>query len=404
MESIDVREARRIALFAAGLLAPVAAGLPCRVPARGRRRDRAPHAIIERFGYLQLDSVAVTGARSHAIVLGSRLEGYGAAAAESLLVPGGALFEYWGHEASWIPLSLYPAFAFRRREYRLHPWWGDVLGEHRVLADRLMARLEREGPLRSLDLEGRPRHHGWGGRKLAQRVLGALWSAGEVAVRERRSFQRVFDLTERVIPRDLRAVSLDLESGIETLLARAVDGHGWGTTGTLAATWRLRRGTHDIDQALARMAEAGRIVPCLLRAGKRRVQGWTTSAMLERLPYLSRLRPRRGRGVLLSPFDPILWDRTRVERLFRFAHRLEIYKPAAERRYGYYCLPLLAGDRLVGRVEVRAARGVERLEVVSTHFEPWLTAREHRQAERALDHALGRFAAFTGLERGPGVG
>ena len=139
----------------AGLLAPRHLGLPERAGVRSAQARERCHRIVEYFGYLQIDTVAVSGARTHCIVLASRLPGLDAALAETLLAPGAPLFEYWGHEACWLPLSLYPCFAWRRKQYRVHPWCGDVLREHRRLARSIVKRIECEGALRSLDLEGR---------------------------------------------------------------------------------------------------------------------------------------------------------------------------------------------------------------------------------------------------------
>src|SRR5688500_9257320 len=127
MDTLSLRAARRLALARAGLLSPETTGLPRRARGHGPSAFAAAHAVIGRFGYLQLDTVSVAGARSHTIVLLSRLEGLAASVGEELLTPGAPVFEYWGHEASWIPLALYPAFEFRRREFRRHPWWGDLL-------------------------------------------------------------------------------------------------------------------------------------------------------------------------------------------------------------------------------------------------------------------------------------
>ena len=140
-----------------------------------------------RFGYLQLDTVAVAGARSHAIVLLSRLDGFDPALAEALLQPGEPLFEYWGHEACWLPIELYPVFAFRRQDFQQHPWWGDLIGQHPRMAENLTRRIREEGPLRSLDLEGRG-SRGWWDLKIAKRMATALWSAGVLAIRERAIF------------------------------------------------------------------------------------------------------------------------------------------------------------------------------------------------------------------------
>lgn len=393
IESIDVAQARRLALAGAGLLAPHRLGLPERAAVRDAQARERCHRIIGHFGYLQLDTVAVSGARTHCIVLASRLGGLDAALGETLLAPGAPLFEYWGHEASWLPLSLYPCFAWRRRQYRTHPWWGDVLREHRGVARSILKRIECEGALRSLDLEGRS-GAGWWDLKLSRRIAESLWLAGRLAIRERRSFQRSFDLVERVIPAGLRSRRMSTAAAFDTLLLRALTGHGWASTGTLAATWRLKKCRDRIHASLERLRETGRILPCALRTAGRALPGWIRAEDLERLPELERLRPRRDRGVLLSPFDPLLWDRARVRILFDFEQRIEIYKPARRRRYGYYCLPVLAGERLIGRVDLKAQRKEGKLDVLSTHFE---SAKPGARDRQALVRALDRFSASVAL-------
>ncbi|MCA9720283.1 MAG: winged helix DNA-binding domain-containing protein, partial [Myxococcales bacterium] len=226
MEGLTTRTAARLALARAGLLNPAWTGLPARVSPRAGAASSLPAALahIERAGYLQLDTVAVAGARSHGIVLASRLEGYRAAHAETLLTPDSALFEYWGHEASWLPIELYPAFAFRRAAFAVHPWWGDLLEEHSQQARALVERIRAEGPLRSADIEGSSRGGFWN-LKLSKKIATALWSSGELAIRERRGFLRAYDLCERVIPARARARPLPLADSLRVLLERALAGH-----------------------------------------------------------------------------------------------------------------------------------------------------------------------------------
>jgi len=350
-------------------------------------------AVIRRFGYLQVDTVAVSGARSHAIVLMSRLEGFAPSLGEQLLTPGLPLFEYWGHEASWIPLELYPAFEFRRQEYRHHPWWGDVLGENPGVAAKILERIRDEGPLRSLDLDGKS-GAGWN-VKLTKMVALALWSRGDLAIRERRNFQRIFDLAERVIPSELRQHPQDPENAIPALLLRALAGHGWAQTGTLAATWRFRNMKHQISSALIRMRESGEIVACeLVGEDGERTPGWIRSVDLDLGQSLARLRPRMDRGVLLSPFDPLLWDRPRVKRLFDFHQVLEIFKPKSTRIYGYYCLPVMAGDQLIARVDLKAHPKSGDLEVLALHHEK---KKPSREAGNAVSTAIARHAGALQL-------
>jgi uncharacterized protein YcaQ len=399
MEILTVREARRLALARAGLLKPSWTGFPHRAAGRGVRARAAAAAVIARFGYLQLDTVSIAGARSHAIVLLSRLRGFDPELAEQLLQPGAPLFEYWGHEASWIPLDLYPAFEFRRREFRHHPWWGDVVGEHPQVARTLRRRIRIEGPLRSVDMEGRG-SRGWWDIKIAKQVASALWSSGEWAIRERRSFQRTYDLAERVIPQAIRAHPLHKRDGLEVLLLKALEGHGWATAGTIASTWRLANRKPEIESTLDRLAARGAIGPCVLESPKGRpTPGWIRPDDRELAARLARLRPRADRGVLLSPFDPILWDRARVSRLFGFDQVLEIFKPAARRTYGYYCLPVLAGERLVARFDLKAHRKDGTLRVLSCRFEGTGTARPAQAEDGEAAHtALDRYAGALGLE------
>jgi uncharacterized protein YcaQ len=398
METLSLLAARRLALARAGLLKPAWTGFPRRAAGRGRRARAAACRVIQRLGYLQLDTVAIAGARSHAIVLLSRLAEMAPQLAEELLGPGEPIFEYWGHEASWLPLDLYPVLAFRRREFRHHPWWGDLVGRHPRVAAQLLQRIRDEGPLRSVDMEGRG-GRGWWDLKLTKKVATALWSSGELAIRERRNFQRVYDLAERVIPEVWRRAEIPEPAALERLLLLALQGQGWATTGTLARTWRLRNRRPDILAALDRLTEQAEIVPCSLVAeGHGSSPGWIRPQDLELAARLERVRPRRGRGVLLSPFDPLLWDRGRVQRLFAFDQVLEIFKPAPKRLYGYYCLPVLAGDRLVARFDLKAEAKAGRLRVLSSRFESPDGGRPALAADReAARSALQRYSRALGL-------
>lgn len=398
--SIDVKRARRLALARAGLLKSKWTGLPATSRTHGRDAERRIHTIIDRFGYLQLDAVSVSGARSHSIVVTSRLRGLRSRTVESLLYRGAPLFEFWGHEACWLPMELYPAFEFRRKAMRVHPWWGDLLTEHRKIADELLARVRDEGELRSVDMEGE-RGPGWWNLKLRKRVAEALWSAGELAIAARKNFQRVYDLPERVIPDAPRTEPLAEADALELLLSKALDGHGWATSGTLSATWRLRNMRSEITGALERMRERGDIIACTLHSKERPVGGWIKPEHLDLADQLAAARINRTNGVALSPFDPVLWDRARVEQLFGFKVLLEIYKPAAQRQYGYYVLPILVGEQLIGRVDLKADRNTGTLNILATHTEHDNLSRGECEAYR---NALTRFASSVELERVQGLG
>ncbi len=398
MQTIEITEARRLALARAGLLKPEWTGFPKCATGFTLRARKAAHRIIRRFGFLQLDTVSIAGARSHAIVLLSRIQGFDPKLAEALLRPGEPLFEYWGHEASWIPIELYPVFEFRRKAFRCHPWWGDLIRQHPKIAENLRRRIRDDGPIRSLDMEGGG-SRGWWDLKLAKRVATALWSSGELAIRERRNFQRIYDLAERVVPERWRESGLPEPQAIEYLLVQALKGHGWASTGTLAQTWRLTNQKKSITAALNRLVEKGQIVPCSLAGDdKKENSGWIRPCDLELAARLKRVRPRADRGVLLSPFDPVLWDRRRVQQLFAFDQILEIFKPAPKRKYGYYCLPVLAGENLVGRVDLKADWASEKLRVLSARFETAnVTAKVNPKDREAVRTALDRYAGALSL-------
>ena len=297
-----------------------------------------------------------------------------------------------------MPIELYPVFDFRRRAFRRHPWWGDLVGEHPKVAEDLRRRIRDEGPLRTLDMEGRG-SRGWWDLKLAKRVATALWSSGELAIRERRGFQRTYDLAERVIPEHLRQERVPEDEALERLLLRSLQGHGWAATGTLAQTWRLRNRQQEVDDALSRLVDSGKILNCtLVGEDGRKTRGWVRPEELELASRLEQIRPRRNRGVLLSPFDPVLWDRVRVERLFGFHQVLEIFKPAPQRIYGYFCLPVLAGEHLVARCDLKADRKAGRLDVLSCRFEATDGAGSASSRDReAVRTALERYAGALGL-------
>lgn len=397
--TLPISSVRRLALARGGLLPRRWTGLPDR-PGRGEAAARrACAAVVDRFGYLQLDTISVNGARSHAMVLLSRLDGLDAALVETLLRPGAPLFEYWGHEASWIPMDLYPAFAWRRERFRKHPWYGDVLGRHRDLARALLKRVEEDGPLRSIEVEG-GRSEGWWNHGPSRRILSALWSSGDLAIRERVNFHRVYDLPERVIPEALRGHPLPRDDAFALLLERALSAHGWATETTLAHTFRLK-GRPQVKAALERLREEGVAERCaMVDEGGARTAGWIRTEDIDLAGRLRRWRPDPARGVLLSPFDPLLWDRGRVRTLFRFDQVLEIYVPPPKRKFGYYCLPVLAGEDLVARVDLKAHRKENRLQEVARHVEPaFRRGPGAAAAKEAVDHALGRFADAVGLPR-----
>ncbi len=394
--TINVRDARRLALARAGLLKPEWTGFPRRAAKQPRK---ACMQVIDAFGYLQLDTVAVAGARSHALVLMSRLPDLDPRIPETLLTPGSPVFEYWGHEASWLPMQFYPLLGFRREAFReSHPWWGELLVEHRAKVRDLLARIRGEGPLRSSDFEGSS-GSGWWNLKLTKKLATALWSSGELAIRQRSNFQRIYDLHERVIPQQVRDHKLDVDAQLTALLLAALRGHGWASVTTLAATWRLRNRGRALRRLLAVAEQEGKVIACTLVSedGTRRA-GYIRPEDLALAHRLRRVRPSCEHPVLLSPFDPLLWDRERVQLLFGFHQILEIFKPPTKRIYGYYCMPVLAGECLVARHDLKADRRRGVLEVRSTHLErklPW--GPDARTRRSAANRAVQTYAQRLGL-------
>jgi uncharacterized protein len=406
VETLSTREARRLALARAGLLQPERTGLPRRASGGDARARHAAQAVVERFGYLQLDTVSIAGARSHAIVLLSRLDGLDPALGESLLRPRRAAVRVLGPRGlSWIPLDLYPAFEFRRREFRHHPWWGDVVGEHPRVARDLLQRIRDEGPLRSLDLEGDGEPRLVGPQAVAK-LAAALWSSGELAIRERRAFQRTFDLAERVIPPALRRAGCPTSEALELLLLRALDGHGWATTARSPPPGGCATGAPRSRPRCAGSSSAG-------RGGRLRAGGGggpptprAGSARRDRelAGRLATVRPRADRGVLLSPFDPLLWDRGARGSGCSASHQvLEIFKPAPATAVRLL-LPAGARRRAPGGAfdlkAERRRRGA--CDVLSCRYEGERAGgAPSATAAAAVSTALARYASALGLEARP---
>jgi uncharacterized protein YcaQ len=318
-------EARRIALRSQGLL-----GAP-------DRRGGVP-AMLHALGAVQLDTISVL-ARSHELVAYARLGPVGREAVEraywtSPPGPAGA-FEYWSHAACVLPMEEWPWFAFRRRFFRARGLrWHDV--PHHAL-DAILERLRVEGPLTTKELGGAKAGGEWWDWSEAKVAIEWLLDIGEVVCVERRGWRRVYDLPERAIPAELREREPDDAACIERLVALAGRALGVATRADLAEHHRLK--ADQVDAAI----EGSGLVPVA-------VEGWDAPAWADPQALEAPARGRH-RTTLLSPFDSLVWDRKRTSRVFGFDHRLEAYVPAPRREHGYFAMPLLAGGRLVGRVD-----------------------------------------------------
>ncbi|WP_238147252.1 winged helix-turn-helix domain-containing protein [Rhizorhabdus dicambivorans] len=330
--------------------------------------------------------------RAHYLPAFSRLGGYDRALLDEAAWGGRRsrrMFEYWAHEASLLPLDLHPLLRWRMAEAdRGERGWAGLrvfAGERRSEAMAVLDRIRAEGPLGASDFDEDRSRSGWWEWGDAKRRLEWLFWAGHITTTTRRNgFERVYDLTERVIPGAILALPTPSRADAHRqLVERAARAMGIATEGDLRDYFRT--GVAETKQAIGELSEQGVLRPAM-------VDGWRQPAWLHR----DAKAPRRiAARALLAPFDPLIWERARTERLFGFHYRIEIYTPAEKRRHGYYVLPLLLGDRLVARVDLKADRKASRLLVQSRHFEPGAPA----DTEGELADELAAMAQWLGLER-----
>jgi uncharacterized protein YcaQ len=301
-----------------------------------------------------------------------------------------ALFEYWGHEASLLPVALQPLLRWRmaRAERGVGVYRGLVrwARRRRAFIDGILAQIAERGPLAASELTdgGRSRGNWWGWSHGKFAVEWLFWT-GRLTTATRRRFERVYDLPERVLPPAVLAVPTPPEDEAQRALVRlAARALGVATERDLADYFRLHGA--DARRRVGELVEAGDLVPA-------RVEGWARPAYLD-----PRARaPRRvSARALLAPFDPLVWERERAERLFGFHYRIGIYTPAAQRTHGYYVLPFLLGDRLVGRVDLRADRAAGVLQVPAAHAEASV---DRPRVAIALAEELRAMAGWLGLGR-----
>jgi uncharacterized protein len=356
--SLSLAQARRIALAAQGFAEPRPSG---RIDARHIRR------VLDRIGLLQLDSVNVF-CRSHYLPVFARLGAYPRELLDRLTAHTSGpvrreLFEYWAHEASLVPMELQPYLRWRMERAAKETWAGvrRIAKDKPHLLDDVMALIEAEGPIRSSEtgiapIAPRPGHMwNWHDGKIA---LEYLFYAGRVTAARRVNFERYYDLPERVLPAEVLATPTPSdEDAFRELVRVAARAHGVGTEPDFRDYFRM--GHQVTKRAVAELVESGELIPV-------EVESWSAPAYL----WHEARRPRQITArALLSPFDPVVWFRERTERLFNFYYRIEIYTPAPKRIYGYYVLPVLLGDALVGRVDLKSDRQAGVLRVQAAHLE-----------------------------------
>lgn len=377
VDSLSLAQARRIALAAQGFNDPVHAMPTMRTLQR----------TIERTGVLQVDSVNVLQ-RAHYMPLYSRMGAYDV----DLLRRASTgrrrrLVEYWAHVQAFMPVELWPVMQHRMDHYRHKRGKWSIVEAEPGLAESLVAEIRERGASTARELDaGLPRakeHWGWNWSN-ARRVLDWLYTTGDLAIAGRTSqFEVLYDLPERVIPAEILALPTPTpHEAHRELVCRAARSHGVGTVKDLADYYRMSAA--NTGRAVAELVEAGELEPVT-------VEGWRRPAYLHRDARL----PRRVRAqALLSPFDPVVWERARTEALFDFHYRIEIYTPAHKRVHGYYVLPFLLGDRIVGRVDLKADRPARRLVVKAAWAEPAAPP----EAGEELGAELARLAGWLGLE------
>ncbi|SOD64937.1 hypothetical protein SAMN06297387_12014 [Streptomyces zhaozhouensis] len=371
--SLSADEARRVALRAQGLL-----GSPDRrAGVRGVLRD---------LGAVQLDTISVL-ARSHELLPYARLGAVGRPAVEEAYWSGRSAFEYWSHAACVLPIEEWPLFAFRRRAYRARTSWSQEVPE--AAYRRVLDQLRAEGPSTATELGGAKNGGPWWDWSESKVAVERALMLGDVVVTRRQGWKRVYDLPERALPEELYHDRLNDEECLRRLVTQAGVAMGVATQADLADYHRLRGAEVEAvieDTGLVPVTVAGWPEP---ESQGRRHRAWADPAALADPPR------GRHRTTLLSPFDSLVWDRPRTERIFGFFHRLEAYVPRPKRIYGYFAMPLLAGGRLLGRVD--PAREGRTLVARHAAFE----GQTHRaeKAVPAMAQALVEAAGWVGCDQ-----
>ena len=357
-------QARRLLLSAQGMVGE---------PQAAAQKPDVLYAI-RRMGVLQIDTISVVN-RSPYFVLWSRLGAYEPAWLDELLAEG-ALFEHWAHAACFLPIEDYALY--RRHVRDQHDRWTvKVLADQQALAAAILNRIREEGPLASSDFESAERRAGgWWNWRDEKMVLEALFDSGQLMIARRRNFQRLYDLPERVLPGFAKIPLPSKEEADRELTLRAVKALGVATGPWIRDYFRL--GAAATMAQLRALTKEEALLPA-------RIEGVEQPAYI--LPDTLDLLGTDAndsatpRTALLSPFDPIVWDRRRGRELFGFDYMIECYTPAAKRIYGYFTLPILWGERLVGRLDAKAHRKEGNFEVRTVVLEPGVKVTDELMAD-----------------------
>jgi uncharacterized protein YcaQ len=380
---LSAAQARRIAVAAQGFAEPKPRGPVTRAHLK---------RLISKIQVLQLDSVSVA-VRAHYAPVFSRLGPYDrdvldrAAWSHSTRSPR-LLVEYWAHEAALMAVEDWPLLRWRMREYTHGRWGTHIVKKNARLADDIVAAIEQIGPSTAgqieahLGAEQRGRKGPWWDRSDTKWVTEALFASGVLTTATRVGFARHYDLTENVLPPEVVAREVDDEEAIRELVLRAAGALGVATEADIRDYFRLK--PQQSKPAIAKLVADGELEPV-------DVDGWTAPAYLR----AGQTVPRRDRGTaLLCPFDPLIFFRPRVERLWNFRYRIEIYVPAPKREFGYYVWPFMLDGHLVGRVDLKAERARDALHVVGAFTEP---QQDKPRVAAALAGELQTMAQWLGL-------
>jgi uncharacterized protein len=375
--------ARRTAVAAQGF----AEGKPAGAVTRAHLRR-----LISRIQLLQLDSVSVA-VRAHYAPIFSRLGPYDrgvldrAAWSHSVRSPR-LLVEYWAHEAALMAVDDWPLMRWRMREYQHGRWGTEIVKKNARLAEDIVDAVAELGPATAgqieahLETEPRGRKGPWWDRSDTKWVAEALWASGALTTATRVGFARHYDLTERVLPPEVVRRQVDDDEAVRELVLRAATALGVATEPDIRDYFRL--GAKQAKPAIAELVAEGELEPV-------EVDGWGAPAYLR----VGQLVPRRDRGTaLLCPFDPLIFFRPRVERIFQFHYRIEIYVPQPKRQFGYYVWPFLLDGKLVGRVDLKADRAADALNVVGAFTE---SGQDAPRVAEALASELRTMASWLGL-------
>ncbi|MGI8926720.1 MAG: winged helix-turn-helix domain-containing protein [Tepidiformaceae bacterium] len=377
MDSLTLAEARRLALAAQGLALPRPAVVT----------EAELERVVQHVDLVQLDSVNVL-VRSHYLPFFSRLGPYDRGLLDSLVYERRALFEHWGHMASLIPIERYGMMRHRMEELRSRPHWHLELinEEFPGYFETVLEEVRSRGPISVSGLEDGGERRGWWGYGRGKMALEWHFASGAIAASGRRNFMRSYDLAERVFAADVLAQpALSKEEAQREMLLIGARCHGVGTARDLADYYRLRM--PDARPHLRGLVDAGQLELVA-------VEGWPERAYM--LPGTPNPPTAVTARALLSPFDSLVWERARTERLFGFHYRIEIYTPEPQRRFGYYVLPFLMDEQLVARIDLKADRKLSALEVRGAHAEEGV---QPAAVAAALAPELVSMAEWLGLEQ-----